>query len=146
MEHWQKLIQILANENFVLFGGPEDHFLEDLRTSAPDRVYSFAGKTSLRETAALISQCDLIVTNDTGPMHFDEQLAKPTIALMGPAPFGFPSRTSTLVKERLLPCRPCSKHGQGPCRNQNFHECLRSISPDEVAEDIRRYFKTGSLK
>jgi ADP-heptose:LPS heptosyltransferase len=72
-----------------------------------------------------------------------EQLGKPTVALMGPAPFGFPSRPSTKIMELNLSCRPCSKHGQGPCVNKIYHQCLVDITPDQVAAEIRA--KLGSL-
>jgi hypothetical protein len=35
--------------------------------------------------------------------------------------------------ELALPCRPCSKHGQGPCTNPSFQQCLRGISAAEVS-------------
>ena len=70
-------------------------------------------------------------------LHVGEQLGKPSIALMGPAPFGFPSRPSTKIMELNLPCRPCSKHGQGPCVNQIYHQCLVDITPAQVAAEVR---------
>lgn len=139
LEYWQELVRALPEERFAVFGGPNDNFLGPLLEMAPDRLRSFVGARSLRDTAALMAECDLVISNDTGPMHFAEQLGKPTIAFMGPAPFGFPSRETTLIKERDLPCRPCSKHGQGPCRNPDLHACLRAITPDEVAADVRRF-------
>lgn len=145
LEYWQELVRLLENENFAVFGGPNDNFLKDIEKIAPNRVQSFMG-TSLRETAALIGQCDLVIANDTGPMHFSEQLGRPTIALMGPAPFGFPSRPSTLIKERNLACRPCSKHGQGPCVNEKHHACLRDITPHEIAEHVKRFRQSGALQ
>lgn len=143
-EYWKKLIQLLPQQKFILLGGEGDHFLSEICKIDPHRVHNFAGRMSLRETAAVIDQCQLVVSNDTGPMHFAEQLGKPTIALMGPAPFGFPSRPSTLILERKLECRPCSKHGQGPCVNKNYHECLRSISPEEVADKVQTALTQGA--
>lgn len=134
-EYWEKLVTLLPDQlpgvEFVLFGGPTDTFLRPLSSSP--RVHSFVGKTNLRETAALVASCDLVIANDTGVLHMAEQTGVRAIALMGPAPFGFPSRPTTHILERELPCRPCSKHGQDPCRNSEFHACLRRISPEEVA-------------
>lgn len=145
VEYWQELVRLLDAETFAVFGGPDDAFLQDIEQAAPGRVRNFKG-TTLRETAALIAQCDLVIANDTGPMHFSEQLGKPTIALMGPAPFGFPSRSSTLIKERNLSCRPCSKHGQGPCVNEKFHACLRDITPQEIAAHVRKFRQSGTFQ
>lgn len=133
IDHWKKLIELLPQENFVLLGGFHDAFVSDLVQVDPNRVFNFAGRLSLLESAALLAKAKLNISNDTGPLHLSEQLGKPAIALMGPAPFGFPSRPSTKILELDLKCRPCSKHGQGPCTNPKYHQCLVDISPEEVA-------------
>lgn len=135
LEHWKKLIELNPNLHFVVLAGPTDEFTAELNIYK--NVTNLTGQTSLRESAAVVAQAQAVVANDTGLLHFAEQLGKPTIALMGPAPFGFPSRPSTKILERNLACRPCSKHGQGPCVNSNYHECLKSISPDEVSVGLR---------
>lgn len=139
LEYWKKLVQLLPNENFVILGGPEDHFLQALVDEAPSRVFNLAGTTSFRQSAAVIKNSKALVSNDTGLLHVGEQLGHPTVALMGPAPFGFPSRSSTKILELSLPCRPCSKHGQGPCVNPQFHQCLRGIDPQQVADILRKF-------
>lgn len=149
LHHWRTLVQkwhsINGNLHFVFLGGPEDHFIKDLVAIDPNRVHNFAGALSLSESAAVVQRSLLLIANDTGLLHVGEQLGHPTIALMGPAPFGFPSRyDSTTILELPLPCRPCSKHGQGPCRNPRFQECLEGISPDKVLEDAQKRLKTES--
>ncbi len=137
-EYWKQLILALPDQKFVLLGGPEDSFIEDIRDVAPERVLNLAGKASLMVSSAIVAQSRLLVANDTGLLHVAEQLGKDTIALMGPAPFGFPSRPQTKILERNLPCRPCSKHGQGPCVNKHqYQECLVDIRPEEVAGHIK---------
>lgn len=141
LEYWKSLVQSLPHTFFVCLGGPEDHFTAEIAEISPHRIFNLAGKLSLTESAQMVSLSQVLVTNDTGLLHVAEQLGKPAIALMGPAPFGFPSRPSTLVLERKLTCRPCSKHGQGPCSNPIFHECMRSIMPLEVRDILRSRFK-----
>lgn len=130
LDHWKKLIQMNPQNSFVVLAGPTDTFTSELNSFS--NVINLTGQTSLRESATLIEKAQAVVANDTGLLHFAEQLGKSSIALMGPAPFGFPSRPSTKILERNLPCRPCSKHGQGPCVNPYFQECLSSISSEEV--------------
>ena len=48
-----------------------------------ERIFNFAGKTSLRELMALIQCCHLFLTNDSGPMHLASALGIPLIALFG---------------------------------------------------------------
>lgn len=59
----------------VLFGGKADISLASeieqavLGSTTDARVVNVAGKTSLRELCALMAQCRVVLTNDTGPMH-----------------------------------------------------------------------------
>lgn len=135
LTHWRELISLLPEMKFVVLGGPEDIFLRELEV--PGRVFNLAGKLPLFESAQVIARSRALVSNDTGLMHVAEQIGKPCLALMGPAPFGFPSREATQVFELNLPCRPCSKHGQGPCINPEFQQCLRGIAPAKVAQGLR---------
>lgn len=143
LQNFKTLISILPQQNFVLLGGPEDKYLQELTEGFSERVTNLAGSLSLRESAAVVARSELLVANDTGLLHVGEQLDHPTIALMGPAPFGYPSREQTKIMALNLKCRPCSKHGQGPCINPNFHQCLRDISPEQVKREIV-LFKQGS--
>lgn len=138
VDYWKNLIDLFPNENFVLLGGPEDRFLEDIAKSSPYRILNLAGKSDLSTSVSLVQNAKLLVSNDTGLLHVAEQLGKKCIALMGPAPFGFPSRSLTKIMELNLPCRPCSKHGQGPCTNKIYHECLVGIKPESVAIEMKR--------
>ena len=40
--------------------------------------------TSLREMAALLARCDLVVSNDNGPMHIAAAVGAPTVTIYGP--------------------------------------------------------------
>lgn len=139
LTHFKELIALMPEQKFVCLGGKEDHFISELTEGFSDQVLNLSGQTNLQESAAIISLAKYVVSNDTGLLHISEQLGKRTAALMGPAPFGFPSRTETTkIFEIDLPCRPCSKHGQGPCVNPEFQKCLVDIKPDIVAKEIRR--------
>jgi len=141
MEHWKALVGMFPQTQFVVLGGPEDVFLQELAEAFPGRVYNLAGQLSLLESAAVVARAHALVSNDTGLMHVAEQVGKPCLALMGPAPFGFPSRALTTIFELDLACRPCSKHGQGPCINPEFQKCLRDIRPSTVADALRRILR-----
>ncbi|MES3038263.1 MAG: glycosyltransferase family 9 protein [Bdellovibrionota bacterium] len=137
VEYWQELVRLLPNEKFVILGGPGEEFLNAISDVAPERVLNLAGRTDLGTSAAVVDLSKVLVSNDTGPLHLAEQRGKNCIALMGPAPFGFPSRPSTKILQRNLSCRPCSKHGQGPCMNADFQLCLRDIKPQEIISALQ---------
>lgn len=137
-EYWKDLILLCPQHKFVLLGGPEDSFIEDIRAVAPERVMNLAGKCSLPVSAGVVALTSTLITNDTWLLHAAEQLGKKAIALMGPAPFGFPCRSSTKIMEIKLPCRPCSKHGQGPCVNkEKFHQCLVDLTPQLISIELK---------
>ncbi|MGZ3721937.1 MAG: glycosyltransferase family 9 protein [Bdellovibrionales bacterium] len=137
VEYWKQLILSCPETIFVLLGGPEDVFLTELAQVDTKRVVNMAGKLSLLESACVVAASKVLVSNDTGLLHVAEQLGKPCLALMGPAPFGFPSRPKTQIFEIDLACRPCSKHGQGPCVNPEYQKCMRDIKPENVARSLR---------
>lgn len=136
LSHWISLIRLNPEVKFICLGGKEDRFLHSLSEHFPQQVLVWAGELSLQESVATIALSRALVSNDTGLLHVAEQLGKPAIALMGPAPFGFPSRDSTRILELSLSCRPCSKHGQGPCVNKVYQKCLADISPEQVSQEL----------
>lgn len=134
LTHWKTMIELNRDKKIVILAGPTDLFTEELNQYS--HVINLTGKTSLLESAAIINRAQVIVSNDTGLLHLSEQLGKKTIALMGPAPFGFPSRESTVILEKELACRPCSKHGQGPCVNPQFQQCMVDLTPSLVQKHL----------
>lgn len=130
IEKWIELFKSLPQTHFVVLAGTHDTFTHAFNIFP--HVTNLTGKTTLLESAAVIAQAQKVVSNDTGLLHFSEQLGKKTIALMGAAPFGFPSRPSTVILKKDVPCWPCSKHGQGPCVNKNYHQCMNDITALEV--------------
>ncbi len=137
IEYWCQLMSLAPNAYFFLLGGPEDKFIEKIQATAPDRSLNLAGRLTYLESAAIIAECDIVVSNDTGLMHVAEQLGKKCLALMGPAPFGYPCREKTKIFEIDLSCRPCSKHGQGPCVNSVFQKCMVDILPEQVSKELQ---------
>ena len=50
----------------------------------PGRLLNLSGCTAIEELPALIDSADLIVANDSGPMHLAAAMHKPVVALFGP--------------------------------------------------------------
>ncbi len=80
-----------------------------------------------------------VVSNDSGPAHLAAALSVPLFVFFGPTvpEFGFRpvSRAPVYLFERKLPCRPCSLHGDKPCRRGDV-KCLRDITPVEVFKKV----------
>ncbi|MFC1502227.1 lipopolysaccharide heptosyltransferase II [bacterium] len=106
-------------------------------------VMNFVSKFSLHETAALIAESDILISNDTGVMHIGCALRKPVVALFGPTThhLGFsPFRTQAKVIERDLDCRPCSYHGTETCPKGHFR-CMVDISSSQVIQAAEKLLK-----
>lgn len=106
--------------------------VQDICRDMPKSVVSLAGKTSLRELMALISCCDLFLSNDSGPMHIAAALKVPLVAL-----FGSTSDIKTSPYEwgqvihKHVACSPCY---QRACPID--FRCMTEISVDEVLHAI----------
>lgn len=123
---------------FVILGSAEDGDLGVTiagNGSAP--CLDLTGKLSLPEMIEWIRLADAVVSNDTGPMHVAAALNKPLVALFGPTeprrtgPYGHLDR----IVQTALPCVPCMKPH---CTYAKPLECLRAISPEDIAERAER--------
>lgn len=116
------------------------------RTAASsERVSVIQGK-SLVEVGALLAECRLLVTNDSGLLHLSEAVGTPVQALFGPTvrEFGyFPLLPASRVVERPLECRPCSRNGKRSC-HRGDQACLVEIAPAEAHAIMREILEDGS--
>jgi lipopolysaccharide heptosyltransferase I len=134
--HFAELVRLLAAQfssvRFAVLGGSDDLMLgEEIAAAAPEKVFNLCGATSLTEMIEWVRRCDLLVTNDTGPMHVAAALGKPLVALFGPTE---PRRTGPYgqlqnVLRLDLPCSPCMKPH---CTFVKRDECLRALTPAAV--------------
>ena len=120
----------------VVLGSATDAVLAgEVAAAAPGRAHSAAGSVSLRESAALIAQAALLVTNDSAPLHLATGVGTPVVAVFGPtAPsqgFGPLGSRSRVVQESGLWCRPCSPHGPERCPF-GHHACMQGIAVERV--------------
>ena len=138
VEHWKKLITLLSEYHFLILAGPGDTFCEEIRTEAPERVENLAGKTTLLESCYLIHRSHIVVSADTGFMHAADLFRIPTLALIGPTAFGFPTGPTAEIFETALSCRPCTKDGSGKCKKSVYQQCMVDIRPETIATRIRQ--------
>ena len=119
----------------VLLGGKEDEEAFWLESKSTPPVLNVAGRLSFLETAAMLKECKVSISNDSAIVHFSEAMGTPSIAIFGPTSkeFGYgPFLKDSRLLEISLNCRPCSRNGKGACQNPNIRQCLNDISLEMV--------------
>lgn len=81
-ELMSRVLKHHPSAGFILLGGPSDlPQVQPVAQQFGESCAIAAGATTLRESAALIAQCDLYVGVDTGPTHLAGALGVPMVAL-----------------------------------------------------------------
>ena len=100
------------NATILLLRGPEEAELaRNIQKAMKSDVIPYAPET-IRELGALLSCCDLVVCNDSGPMHLAAALDVPLVAIFGPTDHvaWHPLSENASIVRRDMPCWPCSAH------------------------------------
>jgi glycosyl transferase family 9 (putative heptosyltransferase) len=102
----------------------------------PPHARSFVGALTLPDTAALLSECAALVSNDSGLMHVGAALGILTLGIFGitsPAREALPVANMIAV-EKGLSCQPACRRGPWGRRDCEHHlECLRALTAADVA-------------
>jgi lipopolysaccharide heptosyltransferase I len=129
IEHFAALVRPLA-ERFglatILAGGPD---ADALHPQLPG-VINLAGKTNLRQLTAVLERADLVIANDTGPMHIAAALNRPLVTMFGPtSPIqtGPYQRMDSVVQMDIV-CSPCFSRS---CSHQS---CLKQLGIEPVLQ------------
>ena len=123
------------NADVLIFGGPhESELVQTVANLMEMQAIPFAGNLQIRQLAACIEQCDLFLTNDTGPMHIAAGVGTRTVSLFGPGnhirfqPLGVGHQ----IIRHDVPCSPC-KQFIDKCKD---NICMKGIEVDEVWQTI----------
>jgi heptosyltransferase-2 len=148
-ERFAELISRIINElngRVIIFGSKSEVGIVDEILSFVGAIHEFplqhthilnmAGKTNLRELAALTAECDAFITNDSGPMHIASALFVPVVAMFGSTdksvtgPFGEGHQIIT----KNLTCSPCMER---ECPEGHL-KCMTEIAADDVFAALKK--------
>lgn len=128
---------------FFLLGAPgEREYVSALSRLLPEDVelHNLAGLFSLSALIAFLSECDLLISNDSGPLHLGGAVGIPTVSFFGPETpehYG-PLGPRHLIFYRSLPCSPClSPLNMKSVSCPREQQCLTSLGPEEVYAQVR---------
>jgi len=145
-EYFSKLAELLNNDKIHLyyFGSPDEKELCNniINNSHNPNSFNYAGKINLLESSAMIQKMDLMITNDSAPLHIANAVMTDVFVFFGPTvkAFGcYPYRENDRIIELDLECRPCGKHGANQCP-LGHHNCMKLITPEYVYKEIKDYF------
>ncbi len=141
--HWSKLIR-LADDAYpiVLIGGKNDQNLcEEIVRNSGKKVQILAGKLNFTESAAIMKNAALTVSNDSAPVHLASGVDAAILELFcSTVPeFGFTPLSSNshyLETPQKLACRPCGLHGKKTCPLSHF-SCGNTLTPEFVLKKIK---------
>ena len=147
---------IRQRRQVVLLGGSQDLDLANQivqvvasTTGKRNQVINLAGKLSLLGSAAVVKRCRLLIVNDSGLMHVAEAVGTPLVAIFGSTTreFGFfpHLKTSRVVENLGLSCRPCSHLGFNECPRGHFR-CMREITIDKVWNAVQEMLMPQGLQ
>ena len=117
------------NATVLLLRGPEEAALvENIQAAMSSDAIPYAPET-IRELGAMLSCCDLVVCNDSGPMHLAAAVGVPTVAIFGPTDHvaWHPLSENASIVRRDMPCWPCSAH-----KCKIGWECTKKLSVEPV--------------
>lgn len=127
----------------ILFAGPHDTMAVDAVMKNSSSQVKVLTALPLRQVAAVMSHCRVVVANDGGPLHIAAALGVPTIGLFGPGEddiwFPYERAEGHRALRRDVPCHPChldfcNREGKG------FMECMRLLTVAEVFSAVQGAF------
>lgn len=149
--HWSALVDALHDEGreVVMMGGPgDDRLLEAIAIRCSRRPHVMAGQLSLLGAASLMASSDVVVSNDSAPLHMAGAVGASVVGVFcstTPA-LGFGALPGDIerghaenveVPSGELACKPCGLHGKKRCPESHF-QCGTGLSVQTVMGAIRR--------
>ena len=131
LKRWSKgrlveLVREMKKNNIlpIMIGTDKDTTIEE------KEVLNFTNKMTIKETAAVLSRCSLLVSTDSGPAHLADAVDTPTIVLFGPT---YKSKNIPFNQGRAisldLDCQPCYW-------TKKMDECKKSICMENITVDM----------
>jgi len=142
-ERFGELAKKLSKNNrcdIIIFGDSNSSLLaEKINNDLEIKAIDVTGKTNILQLTALLKECDLLVTNDTGPMHVACAVQTPVVAIYGStnhvttSPLG----PDAVMIKKNTPCSPCMKR----ICPERHHMCMENILTDDVESAVLEKLK-----
>ncbi len=147
------LVEILKDIQapIVLLGGPTDveraEAIEKALAPTDIQLVNTVNQCKLMDSVELVRQAKVLLTHDTGLMHFGASFGTPIVSIwgntvpeLGFAPY-YPQQPElySIHEVEGLSCRPCSKIGHKSCPKKHFN-CMQLQNKKAIAQDVNNRF------
>ena len=133
---WQSVALRLRDElglQPILLGGPADSSAAARIATGNSEIIDLTGRTTLRESAAIVSRATVVIGVDTGLTHMGIGFDRPTVSIFGSTrPYLDPVRTNVRPIWLGLACSPCRRR---PTCGGAF-TCMADITPERVMQEV----------
>lgn len=149
LKRWpaERLAQVAAElpQPLLFFRGPDQPAGSQAEDQLPEGTI-FVDPMHLRQTAALLARCSLLLCNDTGLMHLAAAVGTPVVAVFGPTSprIYLPPGGSAVAVGGMDDCpfRRRSSFGPPDCLAQGFcmlglRSCIDQVQSSEVLTALR---------
>lgn len=131
-ENFGRVASKLPLGSIVVGSSADKPIADSVVAQSNGKAISAAGETSLRQLIEVMRSAEVVITNDSGPMHIAAALNIPVIAIFGPTS---PERTGPYGKGHLVlqseaACVPCFK------RECVTMQCMKEITPEMVSQKV----------
>ncbi len=133
IEFCENIYSKYRNKFLILWGPGDENDATQIYYNLKD-ISVLAPQTNVSEMAGLISKCNLIIANDSGPMHIAAAMKIPTLGIFGPTnpkKHGPYSSNSDYIIKDDLHCIICDKL-ECPFN----HECMKELSADLLLSKV----------
>ena len=134
-ESYARLNDRLQNElnvNVVLVGAKDELDVSNkVFEKSKSKPTILTGKTDLAEAVAILSEIDLLVSNDMGLAHIASAVGTKTLVIFGPTNPKTTQPWNSEIVYKAVECAPCMLRD---CPID--HRCMMGISADEVFEKV----------
>lgn len=135
---FREFCQALGDDHqVILMGAGNERELCERVGGDLKNILILAGECSLFESLRILTECDLVLSNDSASAHLAAVAETPTVSIFGPTVLtqGFRpwSNKAWVIEMEDLICRPCGPHGHNKCP-LGHHKCMRDIPSARVIE------------
>ena len=130
-----KLIEEWEGQIILVGSVDEVEMVKEIIELIKYKVFNLSGKLTVSQLAAVIDRAELVISNDSGPMHIAAAVKTPVVALFSGVDIPnlwYPYGDMHTVIRKEVNCSPCFRSSCGE------HYCMNEITVEEVFQAVKK--------